>query len=285
MRDVLLTGAFVVPPGADPAAAMRRRPPRLARMDRLCVLALAAADGALASAGLDPDALPPERLAVVVGTRFGCHATNEAYYRGLRAEGAAASPRLFAYTLPSSPLGEVSIHLAARGPGETVASGRHAGLEALGRAARIVDVGSADVAIAIAVEVGGGTLPALGIKCEEGAVAFVVERERRATAPLGVIGGAATAFVAGDPDEAREVARARAVADAGLGPRDGYCAFGGGEEDGGAVAAASAFESLLRYPHEVDRACAAVADEGGGAAAVFVAIGPRGSDSKHLAAR
>src|SRR5437867_3600667 len=138
MLDVLITGAGLAPPGVDPVAATwHRRPPRLARMDRLCTLALLAADGAVARAAVDLSAIPGERIAVVVGTRFGCHATNEAYYRGLLAEGvAAASPRLFSYTLPSSPLGELSIHLGARGAAETLCSGRHAGLEAAIRAAR-----------------------------------------------------------------------------------------------------------------------------------------------------
>src|SRR5438874_12275061 len=104
MLDVLITGAGLAPPGVDPiAAAWCRRPPRLARMDRLCTLALLAADGAVARAALDLSTIPAARIAVVVGTRFGCHATNEEYYRGLLAGGvSAASPRLFSYTLPSS---------------------------------------------------------------------------------------------------------------------------------------------------------------------------------------
>ncbi len=100
-------------------------------MDRLCALALVAADGALCDAGVPTH--DSERTAIVLGTAYGCHATNEEYYRGLLREG--ASPRLFAYTLPSSPVGEISIHHGIRGPATTVASGLHAGLAALGEGA------------------------------------------------------------------------------------------------------------------------------------------------------
>ena len=65
-------------------------------------LALVACDGALVDAALSP-AAPEwngERTAIVLGTAYGCHATNEDYYRGLVREGAArrqpAPVRLYA---------------------------------------------------------------------------------------------------------------------------------------------------------------------------------------------
>jgi 3-oxoacyl-[acyl-carrier-protein] synthase II len=159
MRDVFVSGVAVVDAAADPRQARwRTKPPRLARMDRACTLALLAAEAALADAGAAPD-WDGARVGVVVGTAFGCHATNEEYYRGALDPARGASPRLFAYTLPSSPLGEVSIHLGARGPAEAVVSGGHAGVEAVARAGRLCAAGRADLVVAIAVEVGGGTLP------------------------------------------------------------------------------------------------------------------------------
>src|SRR5262245_28681736 len=99
MRDVHITGAawLALRDGAElKPERWAGRAARLARMDRLCALALVAADAALLDAGVDPARAAGERLAVVVGTAFGCHATNEEYERGRRAEG--PSPRLFAYT-------------------------------------------------------------------------------------------------------------------------------------------------------------------------------------------
>ena len=120
--EVVMTGAaaLTVEPGASIAPARwAGKEARLARMDRLCALALVACDGALVDAALSPTAAEwdGERTAIVFGSAFGCHATNEDYYRGFVREGAAgASPRLFAYTLPSSPVGEMSIHYGVRGP-------------------------------------------------------------------------------------------------------------------------------------------------------------------------
>lgn len=225
MDDVLVTGLHSASAEVDLAAVRwDRKPPRLSRMDRLSALALVAAEGALRDAGLEalaPGAPEGERVAVVVATAYGCHATNEEYYRGIVREGPpAASPRLFAYTLPSSPLGEVSIHVGARGPAETLSSGRHAGLEALGRARSLLAEGRADLVIVVGVEVSSPSLSALGVRCREGAVAFVVERAdeaRRRSAPArGAIGGVGSAFDERGPGEGLRAARARALADAGL---------------------------------------------------------------------
>ncbi len=133
--------------------------PKLGRMDRLCGLAMVAASSVLADAGLS--SVTPEwngeRTAIVFGTAYGCHATNEDYYRQLSREG--ASPRLFAYTLPSSPVGEISILYRITGPASTLASGRTAGLDALGEAHSLIETGRADRVLVIAAEV---STPLLG---------------------------------------------------------------------------------------------------------------------------
>ena len=147
-------------------------------MDRLCALAVVAVDRALAGACIDPAAWQGERVATLVGTQFGCMATNEAYYRELLLQG--ASPRVFTYTLPSSPLGEVTIHFGARGPGETWVSGPLAGLEALGRAGRLCETGRSDLAIVIAVEAAPPSLVEMGFSLKDGAIALVVEPESSA---------------------------------------------------------------------------------------------------------
>jgi 3-oxoacyl-[acyl-carrier-protein] synthase II len=191
---VVLTGwaRLLVDPGGPITPARWAGPPaRLGRMDRLCGLALVAADGALATAGLTPTdaaAWDGDRTAIVVGTAYGCHATNEEYYRGVVAGGPAnASPRAFAYTLPSSPAGEISIHHGARGPSETLASGLGAGLEALALGAALVAGGRAARAMVVAVDVATPLLAKIvrssGIpSLADAAAAFVLERADDAAA-------------------------------------------------------------------------------------------------------
>ena len=196
MIDVVITGAKAVPASSeacsgsiapeDGASRSTGKPARRQRMDRLCALALLAADGALNDAGLGATARAHawhgDRVAIVVGTAFGCHAANEEYFRTYLEGGArAASPRLFAYTLPSSPAGELSIHYAVRGPTETLPSGSHAGIEALGRAARLCARAAADLAIVVAVDTPSETLRRIGHLVDGGAAALIVERRAHAS--------------------------------------------------------------------------------------------------------
>jgi hypothetical protein len=183
MSDIVLTGAaawVAQETGASKQSLTPAKwagpPARLARMDRLCALALVAADGALLDAG--SPALDGERTAIVLGTAYGCHATNEEYYRGLLGEG--PSPRLFAYTLPSSPVGEISIHHGIRGPATTIASGLHAGLAALADGIRHLSTGRADRVIVVAAEVATALHEQiLGRRLRDAAAALVLERDPR----------------------------------------------------------------------------------------------------------
>jgi hypothetical protein len=69
----------------------------------------------------------PEACAVVLCTRAGCAATDRQFERD-RLSG-HTDPQRFAYTLPSTPIGELSIRLKVRGPGLVLmgASDVHAG--------------------------------------------------------------------------------------------------------------------------------------------------------------
>lgn len=208
--DVVLSGAALleVPAGSELRAAdWLHRPARLGRMDRLCGLALLAADAALKQAQIQPATWDGERVGVVLGTAHGCHATNEEYYRGLLAEGArGVSPRLFAYTLPSSPVGEVTIHYGARGPARTLASGCTAGLSALGSAWRLCSTGRCDRVIVIAADVASETLAKLGIRGRDAAAALMVERsdalEERGGKRLAQVAAYGEAFAGGAPEDA-----------------------------------------------------------------------------------
>ena len=93
---------------------------------------------------------------------------------------------------------------AARGPAETVVSGRHAGLDALARGRALLLGGLADRVIVVGVEVDTPLLRSIGARCEEGAVGFVLERRDGAIPGARILGGAC-AF--GDsPDAATQAA-------------------------------------------------------------------------------
>jgi hypothetical protein len=184
-HDIYITGSssFVArEPGPSKEALTPDRwfakPAKLARMDRLCALALVAADGALCDAG--SPALDSERTAIVFGTAYGCHATNEDYYRGFLKEGlGGASPRLFAYTLPSSPVGEISIHYAVRGPATTAAPGLHAGIAAIAEGVQHLQSGRADRVICVVAEVASELLQRLrGGAARDCAAAVILERHK-----------------------------------------------------------------------------------------------------------
>ena len=174
-------------------------PARLARMDRLCGLALIACEAALADAGLT--ALDGDRTAIVFGTVYGCHATNEEYEKS-RATG--ASPRLFAYTLPSSPTGEIAIQHRLRGPALTFASGGTAPLDALATATRLLRDGRADRALVVSAEVTTPWLVQLarGAPTRELAAALILERSGGATRERAQLVGVGAAFHAGEPQSA-----------------------------------------------------------------------------------
>ena len=273
MRDIYFTGASRFDPAPVKLQPERwaLKPARLGRMDRLCALALVAVDAALLDARVDPSRWNAERIAVVVGTAFGCHATNEEYFRGLLAEGPrGASPRLFAYTLPSSPVGEITIHYCARGPADTLVCGRRAGVEALATAARICAAGLADLAIAVAVEVGGGTLATLGHAVTDGAAAVVVERGEEARGRnatlLSEIAGAASAFRHGASHEAAVAARIQAREEGGTTDVDPPAIY---LRDG--VDAVGPVSALVDWLHGATGSrTLAVADDAGGASALLL---------------
>ena len=283
--DVVITGAaaLTVAPGASiTPARWVGNPARLSRMDRLCALALVACDGALGDAGLAPTAAEwnGERTAIVLGTAYGCHATNEDYYRGLVREG-TGSPRLFAYTLPSSPVGEISIHYGVRGPTLVLANGVAAGLDALAEGVALVAEGRADRALVCAAEVATPLLAAIRAGAANGdvaalvdaAAALVVERTTDASArgatPRGRMLAAAAAFRAGDGAAAARDATAAALAAADVPP----AAARRLDNAPGALGAAAlvALARMLAKGAPDERLLVCDGDDGGAGAAIVVA--------------
>ncbi|HEX4457253.1 MAG TPA: beta-ketoacyl synthase N-terminal-like domain-containing protein [Polyangia bacterium] len=234
--EVVVTGAHaltVAPGGAITPARWAGKEARLARMDRLCALALVACDGALVDGALTPAApeWDGERTAIVFGSAYGCHATNEDYYRGLVRDGQlGASPRLFAYTLPSSPVGEISIHYGVRGPATAWCNGLTSGLDAFAEGVALIERGRADRVLVCAAEVAtplltrivAGEGPSLygDAALVDAGAALLLERAgdaaRRGATPRGRLLAADAAFHAGSRTTAVGEAIARTLAAADL---------------------------------------------------------------------
>jgi len=284
--DVVFTGAaaLTVAPGAAIAPARwSATAARLSRMDRLCGLALVACDAALIDAALAATAPEwnGERTAIVFGTAYGCYATNEDYYRGVARDGAlGASPRLFAYTLPSSPVGEISIHYGVRGPTTVLANGLVSGVDALAEGVAIVAEGRADRALVCAADVATPLLSSIlgGAPLVDAAAAIVVERtadaSSRGATPRGRLVGAAAAFAAdGARGAALRDAIARALADADVAEPALRKKLDGSDVPGalGAAPLVALARWLAAGEHDALALVSAGDDGGAGSAAVVVA--------------
>jgi 3-oxoacyl-(acyl-carrier-protein) synthase len=142
-----------------------------------------------------------QKAGMVLGTGYGSHLSNEAFQRLLDVEGpSGASPAIFAYTLPSSAVGAISIHLGLKGPNLTLAQGTGAGLHAVATAARMVEQGVAQWMLAGGVDVLSPTLlravgeESGGLLAEGAALIALATKRQRALARLA---GSACGFVTG----------------------------------------------------------------------------------------
>ncbi len=90
--------------------------PRFGRFDSYAKAGFGAIALALKGAGLDRWT-QKRPIGLVVGTQRGCLEADVAYFKTVASHGGAmASPNLFAYTLPSTVLGEASIQFGLTGP-------------------------------------------------------------------------------------------------------------------------------------------------------------------------
>jgi 3-oxoacyl-(acyl-carrier-protein) synthase len=132
---------------------------RLGRTDRLCQLLVTASYLAVDNAGDPLGATDPERIGLSFGTGLGCLLTDAEYNRAIVEGGpAAASPRLFAYTVSSAAAGEVSIALGIKGANVTAHMGFAAGLGAVGYGVDLIEAGKADVVLAAGADVLGAPI-------------------------------------------------------------------------------------------------------------------------------
>jgi 3-oxoacyl-[acyl-carrier-protein] synthase II len=237
----------------DPEAAMTPKEAR--RADRFSQFALAAADQAMAEAGL-PDGVEPGRLGVLMGTGVGGLETLEREVRAYVERGdRAVSPHFVPMMMPNAAAAHIAMRYRAHGPGFSLASACATGAHAIGEAARMIARGEADVVVAGGTEAAMtdiclaafrrmGALSRQGISCPfdarrdgfvmgEGAGVVVLEAEPHARARGAKVrarvagyGASNDAFHITAPDEDGSGAAAAmraALADAGAAPGDvGY---------------------------------------------------------------
>ncbi|MEW5910576.1 MAG: beta-ketoacyl synthase N-terminal-like domain-containing protein [Thermodesulfobacteriota bacterium] len=90
--------------------------PRFSRMDEYGKIGMSAAASALRDAGLDRWE-QKRNIGIIVVTCSGCIVTDIDYFHTvIQKTGGPSSPHLFAYTLPSTFLGDISIHFGLTGP-------------------------------------------------------------------------------------------------------------------------------------------------------------------------
>ena len=119
------------------------------RMDRFVQFAVVATHEALASAGLDPDAVDRERIGVIIGSGIGGMETFEAQHTTLIEKGPSrVSPLFIPMMISDMAAGQVSIQFGLRGPNFCTVSACASGAHAIGEALRLLRAGDADVIIA-----------------------------------------------------------------------------------------------------------------------------------------
>ncbi|WP_329424490.1 beta-ketoacyl-[acyl-carrier-protein] synthase family protein [Streptosporangium sp. NBC_01495] len=142
----------------DPAAH-GLTPREVRRMDRFVQLAVAGADEALADSGLDLGAADPERAGVSLGSAVGATITLEEEYvvasdRGTdwEVDHRHLKPFLYQSLVPSSAAAELAVRFGLNGPAAVVSTGCTSGIDAIGRAYRLIQDGEADMMLAGAAD-------------------------------------------------------------------------------------------------------------------------------------
>ncbi len=117
---------------------------QLAGVDRVSQLAVAAADLALQDAGVDRERADPERVGVYAGCGMGGAAALEAAYRG----GMRVPPLTIPAFMPNAPAAHVAMRNGVLGPVLTYSVACASSSVAIAEAAKAVQRGEVDVAIA-----------------------------------------------------------------------------------------------------------------------------------------
>lgn len=142
-------GSYVV--GFDPTRYMSAKEAR--RMARVSQYGIAAAQEAIADAGLNLEQEDRERVGVLVGTGIGGVERMEEGLTALRTKGPSrVSPFALASGLPNMPAHHLSVMAGAMGPISCCVTACASGTQAIGEAAEFIRRGSADVVLCGGVE-------------------------------------------------------------------------------------------------------------------------------------
>ena len=132
----------------DPALPRPDRPgDRFRRATRECLLALAAVDAMLEDGKASREAIAGERTALLYVTAAAYGASNRAF---IERRGGVMH---FAYTAPAVVPAEVAIEFGVAGPYGILIGGAPATLRAIEQAARLLEAGTCDRALVLAVEI------------------------------------------------------------------------------------------------------------------------------------
>lgn len=122
-------------------------------LDRASAFTLAAGQLALADAGITPEMVDRRRAGVVLGSEFGCLNTMQIYTAALQQKGARlANPLLFSHMYVNTPTSLAAIEFGLGGHHGTFA-GTGAGRQALESAAEALQLGRAEMILAVGVDV------------------------------------------------------------------------------------------------------------------------------------
>lgn len=89
-----------------------------------------------------------DEMAIVIGTQEGCLGTDIDFSDGIGSE-QGPSPRLFAYTLPSTVCGDIAIRHGLHGPNACFQAGRNSGLVALSEGYHLLQGGEAEACVCV----------------------------------------------------------------------------------------------------------------------------------------
>lgn len=151
-----LVQAVGMAPQIDPFDVVPRTDANV--VDRFALMAVAAADDAIADAGIKiGENVDPLRVAAVISTGAGGMETFEAQAMVQQTRGAdAVSPYLFAGFLPNMASARIAMKYGIRGPSYTITTACAASAHAVAEALRLIRSGDADVVVC------GGTEASLG---------------------------------------------------------------------------------------------------------------------------
>ena len=150
--------------GFAPEQYMDRKEAR--RMARFSQFAVAAAQQAFDSAGLQVGGMDPERLGVLLGSGYGgLPNTDEAVRTIIKKGGMRMDPFFMLKSLPNMAASHVSIRFQAKGHSSTITTACAAATQAMGEALALIRAGTADVMLTGGSEAG---------MCELGLASFSV---------------------------------------------------------------------------------------------------------------